>query len=279
MQSSLPWCLVDRLRGGVAARLLAACALLMLVLAAGAADSNEALQRQASCKLAWAVDLRPRSTLTAVAVGQRGVWVTGEDGLVLHRDGKRWSPTTIPGVDAIVDIASGRASVWAVGAPRNGSGDPTGDYVYRWSGRRWQRVRIPGLPTARRGLEFSAVTVDAGDVWLAGRYDDTHSEKTIGAGGWVTARLHAGRWEVFSGGNGYTGLTAIAGVDAYDAWGVGGQGPTMASAQELMLHWNGAQWKEELPPSVSTSIEDLAAATDGTLWAVGGHFVAHARCK
>lgn len=44
----------------------------------------------------------------------------------------------------------------------------------------------------------------------------------------------------------------------------------------VVLHWNGTRWRAAPAPPVAAPISDLATAPDGTLWAVGDHFVARA---
>ncbi len=201
--------------------------------------------------------------MNAVAVDARGAWAAGSinGGLVLRFDGKRWSSMQIRGVPEIADLAVGQGAVWAL-ASRD---------VYRWTGKRWRRFVVTGLPKARKGLSFSAIDDATGDVWLAGTYDDsTYDETGAWGSGWLTARLQGGRWRTYPGGSGsYAGLSGVEIVSGREAWAVGGQGPTMASAHEVMLHWNGSGWVDMSRYDYVWRLNDVLALTPNDAWAVG----------
>lgn len=217
----------------------------------------------ASCNRVWVVDKRPVGTVNAVSVDASGVWAAGSisGGPVLRFNGKRWSSMRIPGASEIVDLALGQGSVWAL-APRD---------VYRWTGKGWQHYAVTGLPKASNGLSFSAIDVTTEDVWLAGTYDNSaYSPHSVMGSGWLTAVLHASRWRTYPGGSGsYAGLSGVEVLSAADAWAVGGQGPTMASAQEVMLHWNGSKWVDMSRYDYVLRLTDVLALAPGDAWAVG----------
>ncbi len=225
---------------------------------------------------AWTVE-RPKAELTGVHANAQGVWLTGSlggKGVVLRRSGAQWSPTVFPSVTAIVDIASEGQSAWAVGVRQDGSGIPAGEYVFRQNGQRWSRVRVPGLPKTKLGLAFTAVDVRNGDVWLAGTWaKEGHStDKMVdpGGSGWLAARLHAGRWHADAGSySEYAELYEISAHGARDAWAVGHSGPTMASAQEVMLHWNGSRWVDMSRYDFVYGLASVLALDRNDAWAVG----------
>jgi hypothetical protein len=228
----------------------------------GAIAAEATGSAKANCT--WSVDKRPKGSVNAVAADAHGVWAAGSigKGAVLRFDGARWRSIPVPGVSEIVDLAVGGGSVWALAPPR----------VHRWTGTRWQRFVVTGLPKARHGLSFSAIDAGVGgDVWLAGTYDDSaYGPNSVMGSGWLTAVLHAGRWRTYRGGGGsYAGLTGVASSGASDAWAVGGQGPTLASAQEVMLHWNGSRWIDMSRYDYVMRLSDVLVLAPGDAWAVG----------
>jgi hypothetical protein len=68
-------------------------------------------------------------------------------------------------------------------------------------------------------------------------------------------------------------LNALAAFGAADVWAGGG------SARPILLHWDGSRWRKAPAPAIAAPILGLAAARDGTLWAVGQGFVAYSRCR
>ena len=217
----------------------------------------------ANCTRVWVVDKRPEGAVNSVAVDASGVWAAGSisGGPVLRFDGKRWSSMRIPGVPEIVDLAVGQGSVWAL-APTD---------VYRWTGKGWQRLVVTGLPKARNGLSFRAIDVAAEDVWLVGTYDNSTYGKTGDWGSrWLTARLHGGRWRAYPAPLAtYAGLSGVEALSAGDAWAVGAQGPSMADAQDVMLHWNGSEWVDMSKYDYVFRLNDVLALAPNDAWAVG----------
>ena len=68
------------------------------------------------------------------------------------------------------------------------------------------------------------------------------------------------------------GLGGVAGTSAGNGWAVGFTGTiTSASARTLILCWNGTTWTQVPSPDPGTSrrIAGVAAASDGSAWAVG----------
>jgi hypothetical protein len=215
-------------------------------------------QIPATCR--WTVVQRPDATLTAVASMGNKVWAVGSNaagaGVVLAFDGGRWSSTELPG-EPLADVAAEGTGVWAV-AER---------HALRWTGSTWQRVAVPGLPPATRRPAFAGLDLHRGEPWLVGRYQIPQQGATPSS--WLLARRHGGRWQVSSGRVLEAGLTAISVASARHAWAVGTSGPSVAFAQELVLRWNGAGWKELSRYDYVYDLQDVLALGAKDAWAVG----------
>jgi len=86
-------------------------------------------------------------------VGDDDVWAAGEDGLVLHFDGRAWRRVPAPATASIRALwGSGPNDVWGVGSG-----------LYHWDGRAWSRVPVH----AWGGLD-SVWGTGPNDVWAQG---------------------------------------------------------------------------------------------------------------
>jgi hypothetical protein len=99
------------------------------------------------------------------AVGELGRRDGSEHNQVLHWNGRRWSPVSVPdpsagGTDAYafsylsaVSCAA-PASCWAVGSSERGDSAPQLNQVLHWNGRKWSLVSVP-QPGGTNALSLS----------------------------------------------------------------------------------------------------------------------------
>jgi hypothetical protein len=195
-----------------------------------------------------------------------------------HWDGSRWTMIQLAmspdpaneGVDINQVVALSPHDAWAVG----GFSDahyvlgkvPTGVLVEHWDGTQWSVVPNPdsGVP----GALLSALTVvSPGDIWAAGRSDDS-------AGNQVPLVMHwdGTAWSEVSvpAGTGGSELGAVTATGPDDIWVVGAQTEpgTQDTALPLAEHWNGTTWTvQQLPDTGNSLLWGVAAASGNDVWA------------
>jgi hypothetical protein len=198
---------------------------------------------------------------SAWAVGYSGDIVTRT--LLLHTNGRKWSPVISPApmdgqLNAVTAVSPD--NVWAVGATSNAAGTIFRTLILHWNGKAWSR--LPGSPRII-GL-LNAVSVSGSVVWAVG-------QRTL-AGGPLILRLAGGRWSAVPAPAAGNILTSVATTGANAAW-VSGDGGTDVNTA-VLLRWNGAGWRSVAFPlrAADNGLWGMAAAPDGVVWAVGYHF-------
>ena len=178
------------------------------------------------------------------ATSARNAWAVGDTGrgigsrpVILHWNGSRWSPVTIPAIRhgyQLVSVAAVSArDAWAVGFT-NGLDFPSRTVILHWKGRAWKRVPSPDPFPGGEGDGLAAVAASsAGNAWVVG------NSFTGPFGGPFTERWDGTSWTtvpvpVPAGG---AILAGIAISPSGRAWAVG-SGLTAT----LILHWNGTAW-------------------------------------
>ena len=158
------------------------------------------------------------------------VWAVGENGTILHWDGKRWSRVPSPTKAGLNDVfGTASADVWAVGED---------GVILHWNGKTWALTTLPDAPVLN-----GVWAADARNAWVVGSS--------------VIARWDGNRWSSVSGD---IDADAVSGTSAEDVWAVGLNGN--------IRHWNGRDWSE--PPGVTRERLTAAwTSSAGTVWAVG----------
>ena len=213
------------------------------------------------------------------------VWAVGENGLLMHWDGGKWSRWRLAGnLRAVWGRA--RDDVWINGCANN---------FYHWNGATWSRVASPipadyvGVCLALGGTspaDISAIGEDrflhwTGAAWTyepsplkgdralaaAGRIAALRSAQAGGdlwavgqEGGYpLVLRRHADRWVKLPTPRIVGHLCAIWGDRDDNVWTVGTEG--------LILHWDGKSWTKE-----KSGVVEQLSAIDGAgdnVWIVG----------
>ena len=207
------------------------------------------------------------ATLDDVAVlSARNVWAVGYEGSqetstprIEHWDGVRWEIVPSPHVTgAELDGAAAVSSsdVWAVGTilgPRT--------LIEHWDGVSWTIVS-----SDVSNVVLVAVSAASGHaVWAVGWLYEQNGDARS-----VALRWDGTRWiDASPRGAGLFGVAARADKDV---WAVGEDAEVFTVAQR----WNGTRWKTYRSPigaphgiSNGYDLFDVAAFSDGTVWAVG----------
>ncbi|HEY2354554.1 MAG TPA: hypothetical protein VGH79_06630 [Gaiellaceae bacterium] len=219
------------------------------------------------------------------ASGRDDVWVFGESfrrdrngkfpakgmrPLLLHWDGSHWSRVALPWAPSGLVyygnvVATAPTDVWVL---RN-------KQIEHWDGTTWQAVPAPfGPRDPFRG--FSASSAD--DAWAVGSFAKRGHSKTL------AAHWNGNSWQIAQTPNGSTDsdLTDVAAVSPDDAWAVGrsrwedGHGNSKILGP-LFEHWDGRSWKvmPGVIPAMWEGFPSLAAAADGSAWAIGSCYLAN----
>jgi hypothetical protein len=182
--------------------------------------------------------------VTALAPDE--VWLGGTarpsfDWITVRWDGNDWS--TEPAAGPIWAMAAvSPDDVWAVGTDTNSP--PTG-VIQHWDGNAWTVVPSP-QPGGNYGTFLTGVSaVSSDDVWAVGEtgghtsgYGETLIEHWDGTEWSVVPSPSPGEWNY---------LADISADSGDDAWATGtfsnrsSQGP----AKILLMHWDGATWKQQ----------------------------------
>ena len=214
------------------------------------------------------------------------VWAVGQNGLVMHWNGVRWSKWSeqLAG-DLHAVWGRSRDDVWINGCANN---------FHHWNGAAWSSVPNP-VPASYAGVcpalwGASAIDVSAigfagflrwnGAAWryelnplkdpplapngrVAALWSATASSDlwAVGEeeGGPLVVRRHAGRWTKLRTPRTNGALLGLWGDRDDDIWAVGSNG--------LILHWDGRSWNKE-ETGVVEQLSSIHGA-GGTVWIVG----------
>jgi hypothetical protein len=183
------------------------------------------------------------SASNAWAVGNTGATSegTGQQTLIDHWNGKRWTQVPSPNLPGTSNSLSGVTvlgplNAWAVGFTTASSG-LWKSLILHWNGRHWQVQPSPN-PTGDTDL-WDVAAAARRDAWAVGYTNPSSCNPQC-----ATAIFHwNGRnWAVVPSPNASSGhLNALLGVVAIsssDAWAVG----TTDYAATLIAHWDGRAW-------------------------------------
>lgn len=182
------------------------------------------------------------------------------------RDGLGWRRIATPGDQ----VTGSRLNAVSAASPKDvwltGDADDTGILTEHWDGSTWRTVSAPVQPNNGAGL-LGVAAVSPTDAWAVG---------------WATAADESGdftglldhwdgrAWKAvpLPAGAPVAVLNAITAVSSHDVWAAGFD----RSDQPVLLHYDGAHWKQLPEPPVDGLYGELNAVTAvGTddVWAVG----------
>jgi hypothetical protein len=209
-------------------------------------------------------------------------WAVGEDGLVLHFDGKTWKQTA--------SIASPLERVQMVSAT---DGWAIGDGIWHYNGHNWTAQPLPaslnlGFGPQQNDLYLLGLSMlSASDGWAVGylTYPSTEIYPTIPPGG-VILHYTGGHWIVDTIIKGAS-LQSISMTSASDGWVAGrtdtyvpltvnNGGPgSLDKTTGLLLHDTGGTWTRIANPLATPSgkydgdLLDVALDSSGSGWLIG----------
>jgi hypothetical protein len=269
---------VNPVRISLATRIVAAAGLLCLLTAGAVAGSGAALAASQSGQLAQSGQSAQRvntrfsvtgqisavsatSASNAWAVGYSGIYNVNQKTLLLHWNGSKWTPMTTPKpvygeLDGV--YATSPDNAWAVGFTSTADGDNDGTLILHWNGKTWSRdaPTVPGY--------LMAVDQVGNNVWTVG--------ETYGPA--LVMHRTGGRWYVVpSPGAAVAEFLCVAVTGPNSAWAGGQVGDGANPSANLLLHWNGSQWKPVSSPMKGTGngVFGLATGPSGTVLAVGNN--------
>ncbi|MBI5067337.1 MAG: hypothetical protein HZB56_03785 [Deltaproteobacteria bacterium] len=172
--------------------------------------------------------------------GPDDVWAVGDGGMLLHFDGTAWTAVDSGVRSQLLSVwGSGPQDVWAVGQSA----------ILHWDGTRMQRLT---LQTPQYDWIDGATA-----VWGSGR-DDVYF--------FSTGRLYHWNGSTFEKplSGEYRGL---AGTGPRDVWVLARPRLVYQGERNVLLHWNGTSWVEELQPEGGTwGCERMGLAAPGEVW-------------
>jgi hypothetical protein len=212
--------------------------------------------------------------------GPDDVWVTGEQGTLLHWDGAGWSAASSGTSQALRAVmGTSKSNVWAAGLD--------GTFLH-FDGRSWSSMRpggAPWSPAPGPGVKpfYALYAAAEDDLWVAGfgvrHFDGTRwSEPVYPTGLPIKALGGVGSQKIWMVGNegalrawdgrawlrvphdrgpDFFGLWANA---ADDVWAVGSNG--------AILHWDGHVWKAS-PSGTGADLYGVRGFGPSDVWAVG----------
>jgi hypothetical protein len=211
----------------------------------------------------------------AWAVGSRFINGPGDQMVITHWDGVRWTSVISPNASTYFNTlqavaASGTSDVWAVGSYDDGSLVRT--LIEHWDGAHWKIAASPNPGVTNNRLS-GVVALSANDAWAIGDYDDIGKVSLPLLLHWNGTNWNAVPFVSAANQTEIT-LKGIAAVSATDIWAVGAynDGTSNNMRKTLILHWDGTGWNTVASPSPNTFVNGLNAVTTlaaNDVWAVG----------
>jgi hypothetical protein len=177
----------------------------------------------------------------AWAVGVAGQGSSSIQALIMHWNGRTWTPVASPSPDGsrLVGVAAlSPGDAWAVGEHISRAGVHT-TLVLHWNGKAWALVGSPS--PSRSDSQLAGVSaVSRSDAWAVGvSYNGHGNAQTLilhwNGTGW--ARVPSPHPAGLLGSN----LIAVSALAPDDAWATGNVIES-GNDQTLVLHWNGTRW-------------------------------------
>jgi hypothetical protein len=207
-----------------------------------------------------------------------------------------WSIADNPLVDKYSELlavsAASPSDVWAVGYhaaghPANGSGTATPKIertlTMHWDGKAWTQVPSPNVGSGHNQLTGVAA-ISKGDAWAVGYTGlDVDADPSAEDAHTIIMHWDGASWALVpspdvKGVN--NRLKAVWAASSSDVWAVGDFGggynpwfsPNLPIWKTLVLHWDGATWKQvdsANPGQYGNNLYALAGISSDDLWAVG----------
>jgi hypothetical protein len=193
-----------------------------------------------------------------------------------------WQKVSSPNVSGATLVSNQLSSVtavsenniWAVGwaADPNGPAYVKRTLIQHFDGNLWSIVPSPNRQNHILSELHSVSAASANDVWAVGASHD---------GGAPTQTLiqhwDGQQWSIVpspSPDSQLNELRSVAALSANDVWAVGYRGGTKNETplETLILHWDGASWRQTASPNVAGGANQLSAITAlsaDDIWAVG----------
>jgi hypothetical protein len=159
----------------------------------------------------------PDVFISILALDDNDVWICGVGGLLVHWDGKGWSPVDSGVPNNLWALGGSANDLWAVGESAT---------RIHYDGTSWTVDSSPCTGCLSNHLFRSVFPVAPNDVWAAGHTDVVDP---------VAALFHfdGSAWSAVPGTFG-SALTAVGGSGADDVWAVGRDGTN--------AHFDGSAW-------------------------------------
>jgi hypothetical protein len=159
-------------------------------------------------------------------------------------------------------------NVWAVGFDISSGAFQT--LIEHWNGSSWAQVDSPD-PGSGNNFLNSVRAASPSSVWAVGSASNGTVSKTL------IEHWNGTTWKTVpspSPGGSFNALNGVRVVSANDAWAVGAYAHGGTHKKTLILHWNGATWKQVASPSPGGSGNDnylfaVATISHRDAWAVG----------
>ncbi len=235
----------------------------------------------------WLSDVASAGTGAGWAVGvtcgqQPCGGSAGEQAMILRWNGTAWSLAASAGPTAPSTVLNGvstgaHGTAWAVGdecASRCGTASETYQtIIFRWNGSTWTQTPTPG-----GNAQLYAVTGNPdGTAWAVGYQCTAGCGSTAESDTALVLRWNGTTWSAASDASvkgAY--LLDVSSGPGGTAWASGYRctascGTTAETDETLIMHWDGRRWSQPPTPSpgVTAALTGVAAAPDGSAWAVG----------
>jgi len=209
----------------------------------------------------WAVGWTSPTTVTA-----------GEQTMVLHWDGVKWSRVDSPDRGSIGSYLRGvrvfsANDAWAVGASFTSIAYTSRTLTLHWDGTKWSIVKSPDPNAFRDGL-VGVGGVSGNRVWSVGTTDVIGVPNVSEAP--LILLLQDGSWSEVATppqtSDSWLMSVSEDPTNPNDVWAVGGS----VAGGAIALHWDGVSWTQDTSPSLgSASLTGVSVLSSTDAWAVG----------
>lgn len=169
-------------------------------------------------------------------------WAAGQSGKIYHYDGATWTQHKDTGNHSWFDIAAVASNdVWVVGSNNTDDDDDDEGKIAHYNGSTWSYTTPPS-----DNVIYGVSAVSATDIWAAGKSGRI----------W---HYNGSAW-IMNTDTGSETWNDIVFLSATDGWVAGKSGK--------VAHWNGSSWSISTVPSAA-DIKSIAAVSSSDIWAVG----------
>jgi hypothetical protein len=155
--------------------------------------------------------------------GPGDLWAVGDDGLILHHDGRSWRPRMFDRPFDLQLIAGrGRGDAWVIHDDL---------FLHRLQGERWDEVRLPRGTLPLEARIFDLLVLPDGEAWAVGGFRDPGQYGQMMPAACVVGRHQNGAWKFD------WDETDCGPLDR--VWAGEGPGEVWAQGGSVVVHWNG----------------------------------------